>query len=450
MSDGAIPPGPLSGDDGKLLVKLLDTLKPFAEVAEKLKHCPVVEICEPTPNNPSRNIIPMPREWFERAGDDLQAIAIQLHAAGVLSEGQASKLTGLDRVEIRREVDRLAPNAPVEASGSVREKLAATIKRHLLDVAPDDQDVVLEDDDWRLILAALCPQPSGETLAADAGREALRKVIHELWQLLDDGETGADGTVTIDQSRYQEVSKAMDELEALVPDSAGPFWGGFPVNYFWGIRPVPSAETAGEAPLLKTDEGGCVTKRFVIFTQPGRAPEKKGGWLQDKYLIEFLREVMLHYGWTPGFRATVLELTWDNDLWASSASEYLSIHDHAIGRRRARKAWQVAREKHERIYKATPYMPLGQEITAYHRRTAPAVSGADKLRIAVEALERISGQPLYYERDTADGPRRRCPSCAHAWSVATPEHHAPGCTRIIASEGLAALKSTPQGGAEHG
>lgn len=45
--------------------------------------------------------------------------------------------------------------APVEASGSEREKLAATIKRHLLGVAPDDQDVVLEDDDWQLILAAL-------------------------------------------------------------------------------------------------------------------------------------------------------------------------------------------------------------------------------------------------------------------------------------------------------
>ncbi|GAA0212711.1 hypothetical protein QOZ96_001086 [Brevundimonas nasdae] len=94
-----------------LHLKLLDTLKPFAEVAEKLKHCHVVEICEPTPDNPSRNIMPMPREWFERAGDDLEAIAIRLHADGALSEGQASKLTGMGRIEIRREVDRLAPVA---------------------------------------------------------------------------------------------------------------------------------------------------------------------------------------------------------------------------------------------------------------------------------------------------------------------------------------------------
>jgi len=122
---------------------------------------------------------------------------------------------------------------------------------------------------------------------------------------------------------------------------------------------------------LPTDEGGCVTKRFVIFTRPGRVPEKKGGWLKDEHLIDFLREVMLHYGWEPGFIATVLELTWDNDLWASSALEYLAIHDHAIGPRRARKAWKEARAKHESIYKAAPYMPLGQEIAAYQRRTAP-------------------------------------------------------------------------------
>lgn len=128
---------------------------------------------------------------------------------------------------------------------------------------------------------------------------------------------------------------------------------------------------------LETDEGGCVTKRFVIFTRPGMAPEKKGGWLKDEYLIDFLREVMLHDGWTPGFRATVLELTWDNDLWASSASEYLSTHDFGIGPRRARKAWKEAREKHERIYKAAPSMPLGKEIKAYHARTHPSPIPAD-------------------------------------------------------------------------
>lgn len=106
-----------------------------------------------------------------------------------------------------------------------------------------------DDDENHIIafrLASLSPAASedvaepdraegGEGLA-DVGREAIWKVVHELWQLLDDGETGADGTVTIDQARYQEVSKAMDDLEALVPDDAGPFWGGFPVNYFWRLK----------------------------------------------------------------------------------------------------------------------------------------------------------------------------------------------------------------------
>lgn len=142
---------------------------------------------------------------------------------------------------------------------------------------------------------------------------------------------------------------------------------------------------------LKTDDTGCVTKRFVIFNRPGMAPEKKGGWLKDEYLIAFLREAMLLDCWTPGFRATVLELTWNNDLWASSASEYLSAHDHAIGPKRARKAWREAREKHERIYGAAPSVPLGQEIATYHVRTAssPAAADDDRVRMALEKLESI-------------------------------------------------------------
>lgn len=123
---------------------------------------------------------------------------------------------------------------------------------------------------------------------------------------------------------------------------------------------------------LAADEGGCVTKRFVIFTTPGRVPEKKGGWLSDENLIDFLRDAVLHDGWRPGLQATVLELTWDNDLWASSACEYLSLHDDAIGPRRARKAWIEAREKHERIYGSAPASKLGDEIASFRRLTDPA------------------------------------------------------------------------------
>jgi len=157
---------------------------------------------------------------------------------------------------------------------------------------------------------------------------------------------------------------------------------------------------------LKTDDTGCVTKRFVIFNRPGMAPEKKGGWLKDEHLIDFLREAMLLDCWTAGFRATVLELTWNNDLWASSASEYLSTHDHAIGPRRARKAWREARDKHERIFGVAPSMRLGQEIATYHIRTAlPPPRGADENSVLIAAgkLESI----LMMRSDRPSGPYPR-------------------------------------------
>ena len=69
--------------------------------------------------------------------------------------------------------------------------------------------------------------------ATNAGREAIWKVVHEVWQLLDDAETDSAGITTPDQQRWQAVSEAMDALEALVPESEGPFWGGYPVNYLW-------------------------------------------------------------------------------------------------------------------------------------------------------------------------------------------------------------------------
>lgn len=121
--------------DDRLGLKLIDTLKPFAEVAERFQQCHVVEICEPHPDNPSPNILPLPREWFERAADDLEAIVIQLHHNGVLSEGQASKLTGLDRVSVRKLADASAPSQP-EGQQSVdvgeRERIARIIEPRVL------------------------------------------------------------------------------------------------------------------------------------------------------------------------------------------------------------------------------------------------------------------------------------------------------------------------------
>lgn len=73
----------------------------------------------------------------------------------------------------------------------------------------------------------------GSDIDHDAGRQAIWQLVHEVWQLLDDAETDSAGITTPDQERWQAVSDAMDALEALIPDSAGPFWGGYPVNYFW-------------------------------------------------------------------------------------------------------------------------------------------------------------------------------------------------------------------------
>ncbi|MEN5229033.1 hypothetical protein [Brevundimonas naejangsanensis] len=149
--------------------------------------------------------------------------------------------------------------------------------------------------------------------------------------------------------------------------------------------PKPQAREDAQPTVLPTDETGQITKRFVIFTTPGQVPEKKGGWLKDEHLIDFLRSVMLHDDWKPGFRATVLELTWDNDLWASSATEYLSMHDEAIGPRRARRAWREARAQHERIYKAAPKMKLGDEIDSLIKATALTHPAPDALRAKLEA-----------------------------------------------------------------
>lgn len=72
-----------------------------------------------------------------------------------------------------------------------------------------------------------------EGASEDTGRQAIWKLVHAVWCLLDDAETDSAGITTPDQQRWTEVSQAMDELKALVPSSEGPTWGGYPVNYLW-------------------------------------------------------------------------------------------------------------------------------------------------------------------------------------------------------------------------
>ena len=70
-------------------------------------------------------------------------------------------------------VARLEVAHPPAAVAGEGEKLAELIRTRLLDIHPDEQDLQLEDDDWRLILQALS-QPAADAAhpAADALREA--------------------------------------------------------------------------------------------------------------------------------------------------------------------------------------------------------------------------------------------------------------------------------------
>lgn len=57
-------------------------------------------------------------------------------------------------------------------------------------------------------------------------------------------------------------------------------------------RALLKAREEAQPTVLPTDETEQITKRFVIFTTPGEVPKKKGGWLKDEHLIDFLRSVM--------------------------------------------------------------------------------------------------------------------------------------------------------------
>ena len=53
--------------------------------------------------------------------------------------------------------------------------LADLIETRLLGIEPDEQDVVLEDSDWRVIVAALRLSPSPDTVVV--GREEIARIV---------------------------------------------------------------------------------------------------------------------------------------------------------------------------------------------------------------------------------------------------------------------------------
>lgn len=63
---------------------------------------------------------------------------------------------------------------------------------------------------------------------------AVWRVVHQAWILMDNTEHDmSTGERNIEPDDFEALSDAMDYLESLVPDSEGPFWGGYPVSYLW-------------------------------------------------------------------------------------------------------------------------------------------------------------------------------------------------------------------------
>jgi hypothetical protein len=122
--------------------------------------------------------------------------------------------------------------AELEAEVSTAALADALVEVAKMIAAPGTKSII--ERSAKRLRALSAPSVTGEAVAPDTGREAIWKVVHEVWRLLDEAETdGMTGITTPDQERWNAVSEAMDELEALVPESEGPFWGGFPVNYLW-------------------------------------------------------------------------------------------------------------------------------------------------------------------------------------------------------------------------
>lgn len=111
-----------------------------------------------------------------------------------------------------------------------------------------------------------------------------------------------------------------------------------------------------------------IKRWFVIITEPGICPSKKGGWSTQEAAEAFLRDAMLCIDWRRGMDMTLVELTWDDDLWVRSATEVF-VEWRVMHPRLDRKAWLAARERHESIYRRPPSMKLGKELDSFRRLT---------------------------------------------------------------------------------
>ena len=66
----------------------------------------ITEIARAVDVDVSWLVAPYPVDLHGPSTDELRATLIGLHVAGILSEGQTAKSTGLDRVEVRKRADQ--------------------------------------------------------------------------------------------------------------------------------------------------------------------------------------------------------------------------------------------------------------------------------------------------------------------------------------------------------
>lgn len=109
-----------------------------------------------------------------------------------------------------------APAEPVGLREEEATKLADLIRTRLLGIDPDDQDLQLDDDDWRLILEALAQPPAAEPVGMREALKGVRAWVASL-TVTDMNEIVADGGITAGMVVGQEaveqlrrIDKAMD------------------------------------------------------------------------------------------------------------------------------------------------------------------------------------------------------------------------------------------------
>jgi len=73
------------------------------------------------------------------------------------------------------------------------------------------------------------------------------------------------------------------------------------------------------------EQGHNVRRAFIIYEEPGKVPQKKGPFVRDSEAEKMLREMKpFHH---PETKYTVAEITFDLDLWLTTASEFLFFRE---------------------------------------------------------------------------------------------------------------------------